>query len=80
MLRLMRHFKIDPADPDAYRRLAIALAMRHVPGFGPPRKPGRPRERTDDALIVSLFTMLREGVSERDASQIIENAGVTRKE
>ena len=30
---LFKWFEIDPTRPDAYERLAIALAFRHVPGF-----------------------------------------------
>src|SRR3954471_19897113 len=33
---LFVHFRIDPAGPDAWCQLAIALALRHVPGFQPP--------------------------------------------
>jgi hypothetical protein len=42
---LFVHFRIDPASPDGWCQLAIALAVRHVPGFQPPGpKPGRAKE------------------------------------
>jgi hypothetical protein len=42
---LFVHFHIDPANPDAWRQLAITLAFKHVPGFQPPGpKRGRTKE------------------------------------
>jgi hypothetical protein len=82
MCLLMRHFGLDPADQDAFRKVAEKLAQRHVPGFMPPRrKQGRPRERNDDDLtLVVLFQLLmvRDGVGERAASETIEKVGRVR--
>lgn len=45
MTALFVHFGINPASPDAWCQLAVALAFRHVPGFQPPRpKRGRAKE------------------------------------
>ena len=42
---LFKHFGIDPGSENAWQRLALALAERHVPGFGPPPKPrGHPMD------------------------------------
>jgi hypothetical protein len=78
---LMRHFDVDPADPYAYVTVALKLARRHVPGFSPRRRAGRPRARNDDVLILSLVTMIimQKGVSESEACRIVEKARVTRK-
>lgn len=44
---LLRHYRIDPSANNAYRRLALAVARDHVPGFqeATPRPiPGAPRK------------------------------------
>jgi hypothetical protein len=47
-LELFQEFDMDPSSEDAWMHLAIALAERYKPGFGPPRKRGRRREHIDD--------------------------------
>jgi hypothetical protein len=77
MRLLMLHYRIDPKDPGASIRLSCALAHRHVPGFQPaPRKPGRPAERGDFALVM-LFALLTKGygMSQRQASRAINRDG-----
>ena len=58
---LFQHFGIDPNAEDAWQKLAIGLARKHVPGFRPPRKTqGRPRERAQDAItLVMLVELLK---------------------
>ncbi len=45
---LFKHFKIDPTEKDRWTRLAVALAITHVPGmrvsFDAKSKGGRPRK------------------------------------
>ena len=36
---LFCHFGVDPTADDSWRQLALALARKHVPGFGPPPHP-----------------------------------------
>jgi hypothetical protein len=58
-LSLFRHFKIVPSSEDAWARLALALAARHVPGFEiktPPRV-GRPKR--DELDGVRFFLTVR---------------------
>jgi len=76
MRSLMAHFEIDPADPCAFGKVAFELAFRHVRGFGPPSRKGRPRERDyDDFRLVMLFSLLTKGygMSQIQASAAIES-------
>jgi hypothetical protein len=60
MLLLFKHFGVNPLAENAWRDLAMALAERHVPGFGSPRKRGRPREhQEEDMTLVLLVELLR---------------------
>lgn len=33
VMALFEHFSINPADPEAFQKLSISLAIEHVPGF-----------------------------------------------
>jgi hypothetical protein len=76
---LFQHFDIDPNGECAWRDLAMTLARKHVPGFGPPPKPqGRPMERGDDAITLVMLVellKLRGGRSARGAIKEIASAG-----
>ncbi|MGC1180886.1 MAG: hypothetical protein WA884_18140 [Methyloceanibacter sp.] len=61
MALLLSHHGIDPTGEDCWRKLALALAKRHVPGFRPP-PPGRGQPLTrkeDDVTLMWLFYFLK---------------------
>jgi hypothetical protein len=76
-LKLFREFGIDPKSEDAGMHLAIALAERYKPGFGPPRKRGRRREHDSDDIQLMLMVELlkhRNDFSVRKACEVIAEA------
>lgn len=52
---LLKHYKIDLSDPDAFLYLAFDLACKHIKGFEvtrtPPRGVGRPKIKTPMEMI-----------------------------
>ena len=81
-LKLFREFGIDPKSEDAWINLAIALAERYKPGFGPPRKRGRRREHTNDDIHLMLMVELlkrRDDFSVREACEVIAQAGAIKE-
>jgi hypothetical protein len=62
---LLEHFGIDPNDENSWKKLAVALAERHVPGFMPPPRRGRPKQH-DDIKLALLVELL----GERDGLKI----------
>jgi hypothetical protein len=71
---LFQHFGIDPAADNSWHYLAIALAERHVPGFGPPPpKRGHPMDY-DFAITLWMRVELlrrRDGLKVRAAVEKI---------
>lgn len=54
-LALFDHYRVNPSDPDAWQKLALRLAFKHVPGFQPRRrKPVGKPQKWDDALLLKL--------------------------
>ena len=81
-LKLFQEFDIDPNSGDAWMRLAIALAERYKPGFGPPRKRGRRREHASDDIQLMLMVELlkhRDDFSVRKACAVIAQAGAIKE-
>jgi hypothetical protein len=77
---LFQHYRIVPSDGDAYRNLSFALMKRHVGGFRPAPRQGRPATRKhDDCLIFMLSELLkhRDGMTERQASNMIADLRLT---
>jgi hypothetical protein len=73
---LMDHFGIGRDDPGNWPKLALSLAMTHVPGFQEDtrRKGGRPREMTAQELasLYARFSELRQAeLSDRSAASIM---------
>jgi hypothetical protein len=71
---LFKDCGIERGAPDAWKRLALALAERHVPAFGPDleKKRGRPRRATDDDdLVRAVHELVAAGKSIRNAAQIV---------
>jgi hypothetical protein len=82
---LLSHYGIDPTGEDCWRKLALALAKRHVPGFRPPPpERGRPLTRKeDDVTLVWLVYFLKrrdlfEGrnLGDREACKEIADKGL----
>src|SRR5215472_8909764 len=46
MRLLFEHYKIDPSDEQSWQKLAMSLALAHVPGLQFARRPKRGREPT----------------------------------
>ena len=81
-LKLFQKFGIDPKSEDAPMHLAIALAERYEPGFGPPRKRGRRREHANDDIQLMLMVELlkhRDDFSVRKACEVIARAGAIKE-
>jgi hypothetical protein len=81
-LKLFQKFGIDPKSEDAPIHLAIALAERYEPGFGPPRKRGRRREHANDDIQLMLMVELlkhRDDFSVREACEVIARAGAIKE-
>src|SRR5262249_21227999 len=81
-LKLFHEFGIDPKSEDASMHLAIALAERYKPGFGPPRKRGRRREHANDDVHLMLMVELlkhRDDFSVREACEVIARAGAIKE-
>jgi len=81
-LELFQEFDIDPNSEVAGMRLAIALAERYKPGFGPPRKRGRRAEHVNDDIHLMLMVELlknRDDLSVREACEVIVQAGAIRQ-
>jgi hypothetical protein len=81
-LKLFQKFGIDPKSEDAPMDLAIAIAERYEPGFGPPRKRGRRREHANDDIQLMLMVELlkhRDDFSVRKACEVIARAGAIKE-
>ena len=81
-LKLFHEFGIDPKSEDASMHLAIALAERYKPGFGPPRKRGRRREHANDDIQLMLMVELlkhRDDFSFRKACEVIAQIGAIKE-
>jgi hypothetical protein len=77
--QLMQRYGINPSDGNAYRDLSFALMKKHVPGFQPVPRQGRPRTRKyDDCLNFMLSELLRcrDGMTGRQVSKFIAELGV----
>jgi hypothetical protein len=76
---LFEWYSIDPADPDAWARLAIDLALNHVPGMTVrPASKKRGRVRSWDDLYAKLLRAV-EDVREEKRMTIREAIKVLRK-
>jgi hypothetical protein len=76
LLLLLDHFKIPRTDPDCWRKLALCLAVVHVPGFQVAirRKSGRPRKMTrqeEQSLYQRYLALQRGGHSARNAARLM---------
>jgi hypothetical protein len=75
---LMDHFGIRKDDPDHWYKLAVCLAVKHVPGFQEKarRKGGRPRAMTieEETTLYAKFCEFRQnGHTERNAARLLAN-------
>ena len=65
---------IERGAPNAWKRLALVLAERHVPAFGPDVSTGRGRPRIatdDDELVHAVHQLVVAGKGIRSAAQIV---------
>src|SRR5262249_4926705 len=73
---LFKDCGIERGIPDDWKRLALVLAERHVPAFGPDvaKKRGRPPPADDDEnLVRAMHELVVSGKSIRAAARIIAN-------
>lgn len=69
---LFEHYEIDPHKEDAWRDLAICLALAHVPGFGLAPVQGRQRTRgRDDIALITFIRILQRTEKFRTSSAAI---------
>lgn len=73
---LSDHFSIARDDPERWMKLALALAIRHVPGFQEKRPETRGRRRkweaSDEFVLWYEFDVLvKSGKTERQAAKIL---------
>ena len=73
---LFKHFSISKDHPERWKKLALALAKNHVPGFQEkqPETRGRPSkwEISDEFVLCCEFVFLQiSGKSERQAAKIL---------
>ena len=77
MALLFKHFGIDPNSKNAGMALANALAERHVPGFMPPPKRGRPKQNDDIKLALAIELLReRDGLGAEAAAEKIASCGL----
>ena len=73
---LLKHFGIDPNSENAGMELAVALAERHVPGFMPPPRRGRPKQHDDIKLALHIELLrVRDGLTMEAATKKIAAMG-----
>ena len=72
---LFKDCGVEPGRPDGWKRVALVLANRHVPAFGPEdlaKGKGRPRLATDDVdLVRAMHELVMAKKSIRNAAQIV---------
>jgi hypothetical protein len=65
LVPLMQHFGIDRRDPERWRKLALAMATLHVPGFQTKRRAGRPPTESIALLSALYRSFIRELARQR---------------
>lgn len=69
---LFDHFGIERSSPDAWRKLAMVLARRHVPAFMPEKgRPATIRDETLTWLMASLYFQRRDGTNKATADRMV---------
>ena len=73
---LCDHFKIRRNDPDKWRKLALALAQNHVPGFQEKKSRGRGRHKgwndIEELIVFQRFMAAKaRGLKERSAAAFV---------
>ncbi len=80
---LLKDCGIERGAPNAWKRVALVLAERHVPAFGPDvaKARGRPQLATDDeGLVRAMRELVVAGKSIRSAARIVaKRQGATAK-
>jgi hypothetical protein len=73
---LLKDLGIDPNGEISWKKAFVALAERHVPGFKPPARRGRPKQHDDIklALLVELLRV-RDGLTMEAATDKIAAMG-----
>jgi hypothetical protein len=72
LLPLLEHFGIARDDSERWYKLALALAIEHIPGFQAKRSPGRRKIETTWMLSSLYRTFIREMANQRRRRQSVE--------